>query len=140
METTSELLHLSLLCEDAEIFPDMLDDLKKTSVIQERTLNLSRIMLRKGYTPHLLMLDEYQQLISANAMIRQMATQANPIDKLDGFKQVANYLELGQFMEDSKLLDFGMSVLDHSKNNFSQGISIKSLSHRTEKGVFLNVG
>lgn len=139
METTSELLHLSLLCEDAEIFPDMLDELKKTSVIQERTLNLSRIMLRKGYTPHLLMLDEYQQLISANAMIRQMATQANPIDKLDGFKQVANYLELGQFMEDSKLLDCGMSVLDHSKNNFSQGISIKSLSHRTEKGVFLNV-
>ena len=55
--------------------------------------------------PYLLMLDKDQQLIAANAMMRQMALQANPTDKLDGYKQVASYLDLGQFLQDSTLLD-----------------------------------
>ena len=105
-----------MLCEDAEFYPDMLDDVKKTPVIQNRTQNLSRIMMRKGFMPQLLMLDQEQQLIAANAMMRQMALQANPTDKLDGYKQVANYLELGQFMQDSKLLEDGVKTLENNMN------------------------
>ena len=116
IETDSELLQLSLLCEDAEFYPDILDDLKKTSVIQNRTQNLSRIMMRKGFIPQLLMLDQEQQLIAANAMMRQMALQANPMNKFDGYKKVANYLELGQFMLDSKLLEDGMKTLENDIN------------------------
>lgn len=140
METDSELLQLALLCEDAEFYPDMLDDVKKTSAIQDRTQGLSRFMMRKGYMPQLLMLDKDQQLIAANAMMRQMALQANPKDKLDGYKQVANYLELGQFMTDSKLLQTGINALEHSINAPVNGISIKSLTSNVVKGDFPSAG
>lgn len=111
IETDSELLQLSLLCEDAEFYPDILDDIKKTSIIQNRTQNLSRIMMRKGFIPQLLMFDQEQQLIASNAMMRQMALQSSPTNKFDGYKKVANYLELGQFMLDSKLLEDGIKTL-----------------------------
>lgn len=140
METESELLQLALLCEDAEFFPDMLDDVKKTPTIERRTQSLSRFMMRKGYMPQLLMLDKDQQLIAANAMMRQMALQANPTDKLDGYKQVANYLELGRFMADSKLLETGIHALENSINAPVNGISIKSLTSNVVKGDFSNAG
>lgn len=53
--------------------------------------------------------------------MRQMAMQANPNEKLSGFKQIANYLELNQFLSDKKLLDIGVNALNHR-------ISIKSFS------------
>ncbi|WP_104511593.1 gamma-mobile-trio integrase GmtZ [Acinetobacter indicus] len=140
LETDSELLQLSLLCDEAEFYPDMFDDVRKTPTIERRTQCLSRFMMRKGYIPHLLMLDKDQQLIAANAMMRQMALQANPTDKLDGYKQVANYLELGQFMQDSTLLDLGINALDHSMNEPVHGISIKSLGSNVVKGDSPNVG
>ncbi|WP_350668606.1 integrase family protein [Pseudoalteromonas sp. 69-MNA-CIBAN-0232] len=140
METESELLQLALLCEDAEFYPDMLDDVKKTPTIERRTQSLSRFMMRKGYMPQLLMLDKDQQLIAANAMMRQMALQANPTDKLDGYKQVANYLELAQFMADSKLLETGIHALENSINAPVNGISIKSLTSNVVKGDFSNTG
>ncbi|WP_318432416.1 gamma-mobile-trio integrase GmtZ [Photobacterium leiognathi] len=140
METESELLQLALLCDDAEFYPDMLDDVKKTPTIERRTQSLSRFMMRKGYMPQLLMLDKDQQLIAANAMMRQMALQANPTDKLDGYKQVANYLELGQFMADSKLLETGIHALENSINTPVDGISIKSLTSNVVKGDFPSAG
>lgn len=140
METDSELLQLSLLCEDAEFYPDMLDDVKKTPTIERRTQSLSRFMMRKGYMPQLLMLDQEQQLIAANAMMRQMALQANPTDKLDGYNQVANYLELGQFMHDNQLLESGINALEKSINTPIDGISIKSLTNDLVKGELLNAG
>ncbi len=140
VETDSELLQLSLLCDDAEFYPDILDDVKKTPTIEQRTQSLSRFMMRKGYMPYLLMLDKDQQLIAANAMMRQMALQANPTDKLDGYKQVASYLELGQFLQDSTLLDLGINALEHSINAPVHGISIKSLGSNVVKGDSLNAG
>lgn len=130
METDSELLQLALLCEDAEFYPDMLDDVKKTPAIERRTQSLSRIMMRKGYRPQLLMLDQEQQLMAANAMTRQMALQANPTDKLDGYRQVANYLELGQFMQDSKLLDAGIKALESNTNQRVLQLSIHGLKQK----------
>ena len=140
VETDSELLQLSLLCDDAEFYPDMLDDVKKTPIIERRTQSLSRFMMRKGYMPHLLMLDKDQQLIAANAMMRQMALQVNPTDKLNGYKQVTNYLELGQFMQDSKLLDSGINALERSIHAPINGISIKLLGSNVVKGDSPNAG
>lgn len=138
METDSALLQLALLCEDAEIYPDMLDDVKKTSAIQNRTQSLSRIMMRKGFSPQLLMLDPEQQLISANAMMRQMALQANPSDKLDGYKQVADYLELDQFMQDSKLLEDGVKTLEDQVNHRSFKLSTHGLRLKDAVKVLSN--
>lgn len=130
IETTSEMLHLSLLCDDAEIYPDVLDEMKKTPIIERLTQSLSRLMMRKNYAPHLLMLDQEQQLIATNAMIRQMALQADPNNKLEGYKKVANYLELEQYMHDSKLLDVGIKALE---NNIDQKIFKLSTSSSKQK-------
>ena len=109
--TDSELLHLSVLCDDAEFHPDLLDDLRKTPVIQTRAIKLSSLMTQAGYKPIFLEMDEKQQLIATNAMFRHMAKIADPDNKLEGFRKAADYLEAGKFLEDSKLLEEGISLL-----------------------------
>lgn len=111
VETDSELLHLSLLCDDAEFYPDLQDELRKTPAIQKRSMQLSRMLMKKGFEPIFMEMDDKQQLIAANAMLRQMAKIADPDDKLEGYRKVANYIEAGEYLEKNKLLDAGMSAL-----------------------------
>lgn len=111
IETDSELLHLSLLCDDAEFFPDLQDELRKTPAIQKRSIELSRMLMKKGFEPIFLEMDEKQQLIAANAMLRHMAKIADPHDKLEGYRKVANYIEAGEYLEENKLFSAGMSAL-----------------------------
>jgi hypothetical protein len=111
VETDSELLHLSLLCEDAEFYPDLQDELRKTPAIEKRSRQLSRMLMKKGFEPIFLEMDDKQQLITANAMLRQMAKIADPDDKLEGYRKVANYIEAGEYLEENKLFNAGMSAL-----------------------------
>ena len=111
IETDSELLHLSLICDDAEFYPDLQDELRKTPVIQKRSMQLSRVLMKKGFEPIFLEMDEKQQLIAANAMLRQMAKIADPDDKLEGYRKVANYIEAGEYLNDNKLLSQGIHAL-----------------------------
>lgn len=111
VETDSELLHLSLLCDDAEFYPDLQDELRKTPAIQKRSMQLSRVLMKKGFEPIFLEMDEKQQLIAANAMLRQMAKIADPDDKLEGYRKVANYIEAGEYLEENKLFNAGMNAL-----------------------------
>lgn len=111
VETESELLHLSLLCDDAEFFPDLQDELRKTPAIEKRSRQLSRVLMKKGFEPIFMEMDEKQQLIAANAMLRQMAKIADPDDKLEGYRKVANYIEAGEYLEENKLLNAGMTAL-----------------------------
>lgn len=111
VETDSELLHLSLLCDDAEFYPDLQDELRKTPAIQKRSMQLSRVLMKRGFEPIFLEMDEKQQLITANAMLRQMAKIADPDDKLEGYRKVANYIEAGEYLEENKLFNAGMGAL-----------------------------
>lgn len=111
VETDSELLHLSLLCDDAEFYPDLQDELRKTPAIQKRSMQLSRVLMKKGFEPIFMEMDDKQQLIAANAMLRQMAKIADPDDKLEGYRKVANYIEAGDYLEENKLFNAGMSAL-----------------------------
>lgn len=111
IETDSELLHLSLLCDDAEFFPDLQDELRKTPAIEKRSRKLSRALMKKGFEPIFMEMDEKQQLIAGNAMLRQMAKIADPHDKLEGYRKVANYIEAGEYLEENKLFSAGMSAL-----------------------------
>ncbi len=138
IETASELLHLSLLCEDAEVYPDLLDDIKKTSIIQKRVQSLSRVMMKRGQMPRFMMLDQDSQLIVTNAMMRQMVQQTNSKDRLEGFMEVVNYLELESFIQDSNLLDEGIKVLDKNINTSINSISLKLLTNSTKKGALSN--
>jgi hypothetical protein len=111
VETESELLHLSLLCDDAEFFPDLQDELRKTPAIEKRSRQLSRALMKKGFEPIFMEMDEKQQLITGNAMLRQMAKIADPDDKMEGYRKVASYIEAGEYLSDHKLFKAGMNAL-----------------------------
>lgn len=111
IETNSELLHLSLLCEDAEFYPDLHDDLRKTPVIVKRTNALSRMMAYSGYQPIFLEMDEHTQLIAGNAIMRKMAKIANQDDKLEGYRIAVNYIEAQEYLSDTGLLKSGFEAV-----------------------------
>ena len=110
-ETSSKLLQLSLICDDAEYYPDLKDDVIKTSVIQERTMALSQFVIKAGYQPNFLLMDSEQQLIATNGMMRQMALMMDKDNKLEGFRKAVNYLEMEQYMSDEGLLKQGLKAL-----------------------------
>lgn len=111
IETDSELLHLSLCCDDAEFYPDLQDELRKTPAIPKRSLHLSRALMKKGLKPIFLEMDDKQQLIAGNAMVRHMAKIADPNDKLKGYRKVANYIEAGEYLSNTKLFNAGLKCL-----------------------------
>lgn len=111
IETDSELLHLSLLCEDAEFYPDLHDDLRKMPAIAKRTNVLSRMMARSGYKPVFLEMDENTQLIVGNALVRKMAKIADPDDKMEGYRIATNYIEAQEFLENDGLLKSGFEAI-----------------------------
>lgn len=110
-ETDSELLHLSLLCEDAEFYPDLHDDLRKTPAIAKRTNALSRMMADSGYKPIFMEMDEQTQLIVGNALLRKMAKIADPEDKMEGYRVATNYIEAQEYLTDSGLLNSGFEAV-----------------------------
>ncbi|MFL0910446.1 gamma-mobile-trio integrase GmtZ [Vibrio parahaemolyticus] len=126
IETDSELLHLSLLCDDAEFYPDLQDELRKTPVIQKRSMQLSRVLMKKGFEPIFMEMDDKQQLIAANAMLRQMAKIADPDDKLEGYRKVASYIEAGEYLIDNKLFSHGIHALTDKAINLD-GIALTNL-------------
>ncbi|MCG9555315.1 integrase family protein [Vibrio sp. Isolate32] len=126
IETDSELLHLSLLCDDAEFYPDLQDELRKTPAIEKRSRKLSRVLMKKGFEPIFMEMDDKQQLIAANAMLRQMAKIADPDDKLEGFRKVASYIEAGEYLTDNKLFSEGINALTDKAINLD-GIALPNL-------------
>jgi hypothetical protein len=126
IETDSELLHLSLLCDDAEFYPDLQDELRKTPAIQKRSMQLSRVLMKKGFEPIFMEMDDKQQLIAANAMLRQMAKIADPDDKLEGYRKVASYIEAGEYLTDNKLFSEGINALTDKAINLD-GITLPNL-------------
>ena len=126
IETDSELLHLSLLCDDAEFYPDLQDELRKTPAIEKRSRKLSRVLMKKGFEPIFMKMDDKQQLIAANAMLRQMAKIADPDDKLEGYRKVANYIEAGEYLTDNKLFSQGIHALTDKAINLD-GITLPNL-------------
>lgn len=126
IETDSELLHLSLICDDAEFYPDLQDELRKTPAIEKRSRQLSRVLMKKGFEPIFMEMDDKQQLIAANAMLRHMAKIADPDDKLEGYRKVANYIEAGEYLTDNKLFSQGVNALTDKAINLN-GIALPNL-------------
>ncbi|MHA6519354.1 gamma-mobile-trio integrase GmtZ [Pseudomonas aeruginosa] len=111
IETGSELLQLTQICEDAELYPELADELRKTPAIEKRSRTLNRLLMQNGYSPVFMQMDERMQLIAGNAMMRAMARQASPHDQLEGFTYVAGVLEAGQHL---KLLPSGIEALENA--------------------------
>lgn len=108
IETNSEIWQLAQICENAEIYADLGDELRKSPALEKRSKALNQMLMKQGYIPIFMNMDERLQLIAGNAMIRAMAAQASPQDQLDGFRQVAGLIEAGQSLH---LLPSGIEAL-----------------------------
>lgn len=71
-------------------------------------------------------MDDKQQLIAANAMLRHMAKIADPDDKLEGFRKVASYIEAGEYLTDNNLFSQGIHALTDKVINLD-GIALPNL-------------
>lgn len=109
IETSSELWQLSLLCDNAEIYADLTDELRTTPAIEKRSRALNRLLMQGGYAPVLMGMDDRLQLIAGNAMMRSMALAVSPRDQMEGFREVSNLLEAGEAL---KLLPVAMAPLE----------------------------
>ncbi|MCG9701322.1 integrase family protein [Vibrio natriegens] len=116
METDSELFHLSLLSHDAEVYPALMDDLVKLPALPRQAKTLSRFLVKKGYEPVFLEMDDKTSAIAANALMREMAKIADPDNLLEGIRKAATYLESGQYLEENGLLEKGVAGLIKSSN------------------------
>jgi len=118
IETNSELLHISTICEDAEIFPELADSLLQTDIVEKRTRKFTRMMCRGGYEPLLLDMDPDMQLKAGNALMRKMAEMSGRVDKIEGFAVASNYIEQEKWLEDSGLLELTMNGIDFDHAGF----------------------
>ena len=109
IETSSELWQISQLCENAEIYADLTDELRATPAIEKRSRALNRLLMQGGYAPILMGMDDRLQLIAGNAMMRSMALTLSPKDQMEGFREVSNLLEAGEGL---KLLPAAMEQLE----------------------------
>jgi len=136
LETHSELFQLSEICEDAEIYPDLADELRKTPAIKRRAEALNTALMREGYQPIFMMMDDKMQLIMGNAFMRRMAQQVCAKDwRIQGMQQVSGIIEAGHSLQQAGLLDDGLSAL---KQNWKQPIHLlKELIKPKIKGLDL---
>lgn len=113
LETRSELFQLSEICEDAEFYPDLADELRKTPCIEKRSRTLNTLLMREGYQPVFMMMDEQMQLIMGNALMRRMAQQMSTDDwRIEGMQRVAGIIEAGQSLSEAGILDSGVKALE----------------------------
>ncbi|WP_410950741.1 VPA1269 family protein [Pseudomonas sp. S1(2024)] len=109
IETSSELWQISQLCENAEIYADLTDELRATPAIEKRSRALNHLLMRGGYAPILMGMDDRLQLIAGNAMMRSMALTLSPNDRMEGFREVSSLLEAGEGLQ---LLPAAMEPLE----------------------------
>lgn len=112
IETDSTLWQLAEICEDAEVFADLADDVRKTPAVVTRSQILSTMLMREGYAPVFMQMDEEMQLIMGNALMRAMAQKASADDwRIGGFRRVCGIIEAGHSLGATGLLDHGIEAL-----------------------------
>ncbi|MCU7872492.1 MAG: integrase [Candidatus Thiodiazotropha sp. (ex Lucinoma borealis)] len=113
LETQSELFQLSEICQDAEIYPDQADYVRKSPAIEKRSRVLNTALMREGYQPIFMMMDEKMQLVVGNALMRRMAKQVSPEDwRIKGMQCVTGVIETGQSLQKAGLLETGLKALE----------------------------
>jgi hypothetical protein len=101
-ETESELLQLTGVCEDVELYPD----LDAGKAIFRRSQLLDAALYRDNMSPVFMMLSEEEQLRVGNAFMRRLARQMDPINPLLGTRQVINLMDAGKSLSERFGVDF----------------------------------
>lgn len=127
LDTESEFRQLIQLCDDAEIYADLRDDLKKTSAIAHRSNQLNVMLMKSGYMPFFLQLDDEIQLLAGNAMINSMLATTGCNEREQAMEVLTSYLETEAYLVDSGVLEQGVKGIE-SKT----GINILRLADFTQ--------
>ena len=128
IDTESKLRQLIQLCDDAEIYADLRDDLMKTPAINHRSNKLNTMLMKSGYMPFLMQLDDKTQLIAGNAMINAMLRAISEQDKSKAMTQLTSYLDTEAYLTDAGLLDVGVKAIEAKT-----GINILRLADLTNQ-------
>jgi hypothetical protein len=90
-QTSSELLQLSGVCADAEVYAD----LEPGKAIFRRSQLLDQILYREHIPPMFMLLTEDEQLHAGNAFMRRLAKHVNPANPILGRRQVISLIDAG---------------------------------------------
>ena len=103
-ETDSELLQLTGVCQNVEIYPDL--DAGKAIFRQSQLLD--SLLMREGAIPFFMALNEEEQLKYGNAFMRKLAQQADSSNPMIGFRKVCGLVDAGKSLTES----LGINVRD----------------------------
>lgn len=104
-ETESELLQLSGVCEDVEVFPD----LEPGKAVFRRSQLLDLVLMREGVAPVFITMSEADQLACGNAFMRQLAQQVSPTNLQVGVRSVVEVIDSGAQV--GKMLGLDLATL-----------------------------
>lgn len=90
-ETESELLQLSGVCENLELYPD----LEASKAVIRRSQLLDSALYNEGLPPVFMRLSEEEQLQVGNAFMTRLARLANPSDLHLGQREVIGVIDAG---------------------------------------------
>ena len=115
IEDVSELMQLSEVVEDLELYPD----LSAGVAVFEYADLLDRAFEREGHLPVLLRLPEKEKLICANAIMHALERHANPENRLLGRRAVVEIIDSGESLEQLlgvKLKEISQLAVSHKNH------------------------
>lgn len=114
-EVDSELLQLTGVCMGAEIYPD----LNYGKAVIRRSQLLDAAIYKEGAEPIFMRLDEEQQLLFGNWLMKRMALLSEAGDENGGMRKVIETIDVGG--ELGKLL--GVNLKSLISDEYSQGVT-----------------
>lgn len=102
-ETESELLQLSGVCQDTELYPDLYPG----KAVIRRSQLLDTALCRDELPPMFMRLCEEEQLQVGNTFMHRLAQQMEPDNPALGMRQVIELMDAGQRLSDYLGVDLG---------------------------------
>lgn len=121
-EIGSELLQLTGVCRDLEIYPD----LSGGKAVFRRSQILDAALGREGIHPIFMTLSESEQLLAGNAFMRSLADQVLPANVISGETKIIGLIDGCKKLADSLGIDIS-DLLIQQKLNVKKITSIRLL-------------
>ncbi|UZE95436.1 hypothetical protein [Alkalimarinus alittae] len=113
IEADSELWQISEICLDAEIYPQLEDDIRKTPALHKRSNALNTALIRDGFAPIFMQMDEKMQIIMGNAFMRALANKLCPErHQSEGMRIVSGLIEASESLDSAGTMDEGITALE----------------------------
>jgi len=107
-DVSSELLQLSEICRDVELY---LDEEPGKAIVRRRQL-LDSALYREGMPPLFMSLTEPEQLRLGNRFMQHLANTTDPENPLLGLRKVVGLMDTGHSLAELGLLDETMAWLN----------------------------